>query len=759
MLFFRTLGRLELSNTEGGDASRLLNQPKRLGLLAYLAFNAPRGSVRRDSLLPLFWPELDMDRARRALRQTIHVLRSTVGTDIVVVRGEEDVAVDAGKLWCDGVAFEELLREDRLAEALELYTGDAFPGLFVPDAPEFENWLEETRATLRRRAAQAALRLAQNERDAGHRDVAIKWFRRASDLAPTDELPIRSLVELLDHAGNRASAVSAYEEFATRLRTVYELEPSPETAEFVERVRNRSGVINPTAARPAAFAADPESTQTFSATRRSRSMLQAVAVGVLAFSVGGWAMWEHWAGKPDAPDLSVGVLPFTDMTRGGGEQYLSDGMTEELITKLSKVDGLLVPARTSSFVFKDVRKDISGIARQLGVSHILEGSVRRDGRRVRVTAQLIDARTGYHIWSENYDRNLDDLLKLQDDIAIAIASALKLRLVTDAATNNTPRGATDLDAYDLYLKGRYYWNQRNAEGLTKAISYLSAAVERDSNYAAAYSALADAYQLAPTFAAMPPDEAFPKARAAALHALQLDSTSAEAHASLGYIKMQWNRDWRGSEASLRRAIELNPGYATAYQWLRLNLLARGHGTEALAAALRAQRLDPLSPSIQAAVGDTYLYNRQYALAVGPYQKAIKLDSHYERALVGLTRAYLYGGRMREAERAQRVAADLMDGNSYFSALLAGTYGAMGKKKEALAILATLRAQSAKQYVPAYAFAAVHASLAHQDSALYWLQRAAETHETFTTFIPVEPAFDAIRKRPEYRTVVMAMGLD
>ncbi|MGQ0813810.1 MAG: tetratricopeptide repeat protein, partial [Gemmatimonadota bacterium] len=686
----------------------------------------------------------------------------------IVTRGEEDVTVDTTKLWCDAAAFAELLSGQKLEQALELYQGDAFPGLFIPDAPSFEQWIENTRATLCARAADAALRLAARERENGNRDAAVGWYRRAAELSPADETPIRAAIELLDQAGNRGAAVTVYEEFAARLRKDYELEPSPETSAFIEHVRNRSDIINRAAAvptRPAAsdsvLVAQPlESVTPGSHLSKSslRKSLMATAAGLLlTLSLAGWVAWQRWGSEPAAPAASVAVLPFVDMSASRGQQYLSDGMTEELITALSKVDGLLVPARTSSFVFKDKLGEISSIARQLGVAHVLEGSVRRDGDRVRVTAQLIDARSGYHLWSENYDRKLDDLFQVQDEIAAAIAGTLKLRLISlsDREPVAKPYVA---DAYELYLQGRYQWHQRNKEGVTKAIEYLSAAVERDPGYAAAYAALADAYQLAPTFASIAPDSAFPMARAAALTAIRLDSMLAEPHASLGYIRMHWERDWRGAEASLRRAIQLNPGYATAYQWLRLNLLARGRGTEALAAALRAQRLDPLSTSIQAAVADTYFYTRQYDMAIPAYRRTLELDPKFARARTGLARAYMYAGRTQAALHELHAALPDLRDNSYYTGVVGSMAGVLNRTDQAHEMLAHLRTESQRHYVPAYAFALVHAGLAEADSALHWLQQAVDQRDNWTTFIPVEPAFDALRMRTEYKRILAQLGL-
>lgn len=741
MLFFRAFGRLELTHADGTPASRLLNQPKRLALLTYLVVNSPRGFARRDTLLALFWPELDADRARRALRQAIHVLKSSVGSEIIVTRGDEDVGVDAAKVWCDVVNFEHALSKGRLDEALELYKGEAFAGLYVPDAEPFEQWLEELRTNLKMRAAEAAMQTGN--------------FKRASELAPMDEAAVRAAMERLDNAGNRGSALEVYEEFVARLKAEYEVDPSPETTAFAERIRNRSDVINESVTRSRPPIAESASLMPLS--KGGRTWLRAAVLSAVILSVGGFAVWRRATRHRPASELSVAVLPFVDMSEGGNQQHLSDGMTEELITKLSKVDGLLVPARTSSFVFKQKEESVGDIAEQLGVAHVLEGSIRREGKRVRVTAQLIDARTGYHLWSENFDRELDDLFKVQDDISIAIANALKVRIV-DTRKRAADKRPNLADAYEFYLRGRYYWHQRNREGVSKAIQSLSKAVTLDPSYAAAYSALADAYQLAPTFAAMPPDSAFPLARAAAEKALQLDSALAEPWASIGYIKMHWDHDWRGSEAALRRAIELNPGYATAYQWLRINLLARGHATEAVAAALHAQRLDPLSTSIQAAVGDTYLYTGQYKLAAETYRRAVRLDPAFARVRAGLARASWFAGKKREALNEQKAAVSAARGNNYFMGMVGSTYGLMGREMEARAILQQLRANSTREYVPAYAFAAVYAGLGEVDSALVRLREAVREKDNWTVYIPAEPIFAQLRTRPEYRDIQRQLGL-
>jgi serine/threonine-protein kinase len=771
MLHCRLLGSPDLTDGTGRRLEAVLNQPKRFALLAYLAVEARGAPVQRDKLAALFWEELDQERARHALRQALHVLRRDLGDDAVGGTGE-GVSVDPARLMCDVPDFVALLRDGHAEQGLALYRGDFADAFHVSDAPAFEAWADRKRADLRAAAVDAAMSLGRTSRERGDAKSAARWLRNALTLAPTNERAARELLSVLDQHGDRAQAIAAYEEFAARLKNEYELDPSAETQALIEQIRTRPQTRASIVARVASAArrwsgGTRDVAHRELAHSRHRWRLGALAAGALLVLVSVAAIaWNRRSQpsalntQPSSAEPSVGVLPFLAIGPDSDATYIADGITEGLITALSKVPSLRVPARTSSFVFKGQQKSVGDIARQLGVASVLEGSVQRSGKRARITAQLIDASTGYHKWSETYDRELSDLFAVQDEIARAIVGALELRLVGQrpATLHYVERATGSPQAYDAYLKGLYFWNQRGADGIRKAIDHFSAAVAIDRSYAMAYAGLANAYSHAPSFDVMPPDTAFPRASEAAKRALQLDSTLADAHAALGYIRMLWERDWPGAERELRRAIELNAGYATAWQWLRLYLLAVGRNDEAVAAAQRSARLDPLSISIQAALGDTYTYVGRPREALAPFQSALELDPRYSRAYTGVCEAEYKLGRMSEAVAACERAVEHGPTNSRYAADLGFVSARAGQRRRADSILASLRATARLRYVPSYSFATLHSGLGQPDSAFYWMNRAVDERDNFTMFFAMAPQFEPLRADPRFTRTLARMGL-
>ncbi len=323
---------------------------------------------------------------------------------------------------------------------------------------------------------------------------------------------------------------------------------------------------------------------------------------MLAILGGYFALGRLQAGAT-APAASAAVLPFADLSPGKDQEYFSDGLTEELITSLSRIHGLRVAARTSSFQFKGRNADVREVGRKLDVGAVLEGSVRRSGNRLRVTAQLSSAKDGYQLWSDSYDRDLADVFAVQEEIARAIVSALRVRLGGGPDSSLAAQPTRNLEAYDLYLKGRFAWNQRTgAAALKEAVRYLEQAVAQDSSFARAWAALADAYILVVPYAGLSPTETWPKAKAAAQRGLLLDSTSAEAYTSLAYGSMLYEWNWRAAEENFGRAIAANPNYATGHHWYADFLAGRGRLDESLEQMRRAHELDPLSRVISSELG-------------------------------------------------------------------------------------------------------------------------------------------------------------
>jgi serine/threonine protein kinase/tetratricopeptide (TPR) repeat protein len=443
-----------------------------------------------------------------------------------------------------------------------------------------------------------------------------------------------------------------------------------------------------------------------------------------------------------SPQPSVAVLPLTNLSPDRANEYFSDGMTEELITALGRVKGLRVAARASSFAFKGRPLDIGEASRKLHVGAVLDGSVRRAGNRLRVTAELVDARDGSRLWADQYDRQLKNVFAVQDELARAIVGALRipLKLASSSDTALVKPATADVDAHDLYLQGRFLWNQRTREALLRAAQYFERAVGRDSAYAQAYAGLADTYVVLPYFGAVRPTKAFATAKRAAERALALDSTLAEAHTSLAEVRMIGDYDWPGAEEEYRRAIALDPNYATAHQWYANYLGAVGRLDEAVAEAERAHALDPLSRVIAIDLVNQLMATHHYDDALRELRTILELDPNYALTHDGLCSLYLVRRAPRQAvaecERAEGlVASDRGAGR------LAYAYAAAGDRARAAAILGELEARRRRAYVRPTAIAMAHLGLGDTATAFAWLDSAVAEHDPGVIYLSGGPLWD------------------
>jgi len=448
---------------------------------------------------------------------------------------------------------------------------------------------------------------------------------------------------------------------------------------------------------------------------------------------------------------SVAVLPFANLSGDPRQEYLSDGITEELMAQLARAEWLRVTGRASTFRFKGSDPDARDVGEALGVSAVLRGSVRRDGPRLRITAQLIEAASGRPLWSETFDRELGDIFSIQVEIGRAIASALQVRLAGPA---DMGEGSTrDFEAYELYLKGRYFWNQRTEEALVTASDYFRQAVAIDPDYARAYSGLADV-EIAPRSSR--PAERFARAHGAAARALALDETLPDAHASLGWIQMWLERDWKAAEGHFRRALELSPTHAWAVAWYAAYLAAVGRIEESLPIIHRAHELDPLSYVVTTHVGTHYLWLRREDQAVAWFRKALELSPDFYMAHWGLARVHLARGRYDEALRELRY-----DGSDYAGlhrpGLLGYSLALAGHEEEARHELAVLRDRSSRGlYVPPLDPALIHIGLGENQHALDWLARLEEDRG-IRVFL-VDPIFDPVRSDPRFARILEGLRL-
>lgn len=773
MLELKVLGSLELIRGDGVEVRSVLAQPKRTALLVYLAEDRPGQFQSRDTLLATFWPERDRARARNALNQSLHFLRRSLGPGVLETRGREDVRIARTELGCDGVAFQEAIAEGERERALELYRGDLLEGFHVSGAPGFERWCDRERARLRQAARDAAVELAT---EAEAPEEARRWLQRALEIVPTDERVLRRLMSLLDEAGDRAGALRAYEALATRLERSIGTEPSPETrglAREIRERRHRTGGVgeSPVAAdadRPAEEVSPTERTPPSGAPASSplpaspgRRRWPVYAAAALLLAVSGLVLsvsefgFDASVSGPDLPALpvapgsegeeapdrrTVAVLPFDDLSPGAADDHFSDGLAEELLHRLARSSDLRVVARTSSFRFGGAGLDVRTIGDSLGAGAVLEGRVRRSGDRVRITAQLIDAEDGHHVWSGSYDVSLEppDLFAAQEEIATAIADTLQARLDPGLGRRRAELPTSDLEAYSLYLRGRRAWNERTPEGFRRAVELYGAALDRDSAFAHAWAGLGQLYVLivtspnvtSPSSDFVTVEEARRRGRKAVDRALALNPGLAEAHTARGQL-LRIQGDEEGAEEAFRRAIALNPSSPTARQWLAFLLGTRGRTHAALEQMRAAHLLDPFSVSINGDLGRFLYYAGEHKRAIRQLRRTLELGD-YAQAVQVLALSLSAAGRHDEAWRQAASLDPNVHGRDRVQTIRAVVAARGGRQEEAWKILTHRKSRLVAGGTGQIAgnadrtsvldIAWIHAALGEPDSATAWLER-------------------------------------
>jgi serine/threonine protein kinase len=480
------------------------------------------------------------------------------------------------------------------------------------------------------------------------------------------------------------------------------------------------------------------------------AVVTAVAVSALLFilNVGRWR--ERLFRQTNSGHIeSLAVLPLENLSGDPEQEYFADGMIEALITDLSKIGALRVISRTSAMHYKGTTETLPQIARELNVDAVVEGSVMRSENRVRVTAQLIHAPTDRHLWAESYEEDQHDILSLQSKVASAIVHEIETRLTSQEQARLASTRPVNLEAHEAYLKGRYYWDKRTQEGLKKSIAYFDLAIAKDPNYAVAYAGLADSYTLFSRYGILAAREAFPKAKAAALKALEIDDQLAEAHATLGEIKASYDWDWGSAEKEFKRALELNPGSPMPHYWYSYSYLTpMGRHAEAIIEMKRALELDPLSLMTNTNLAGSFFEARQYDQAIEQLQKTIELDPNFGPAHAYLAEVYLQKRMYHEA-----TAENLGD-----TLGIARIYGLSGRKSEALRFLPELREGVKHMGVSAFEMALVYAALEERDEAFAFLERAYAERSEQLTYLNVEPGFDSLRPDPRFQDLLRRVGL-
>jgi eukaryotic-like serine/threonine-protein kinase len=455
---------------------------------------------------------------------------------------------------------------------------------------------------------------------------------------------------------------------------------------------------------------------------------------------------------------SIAVLPFVNASPDPDNEYLSDGITDELIDGLAKVEGLRVASRTSVFALKGKPLDVRAIGALLDVSEVLEGTVRRSGHDLRITVQLTSTSNGALIWSQRYDRRLDDVFAIQDEIARTIVNTLRATSFADPAGPAMNRGTDSVQAYGLYLRGRYASNKRTQEGVAEGIRYFEKAIEADPGYALAYTGLADSYALALDYRSVPVHEGFKLAKLYARKALDLDEGLAEAHASLAWSLFIYDWDWAGAASEFKRALELDPRYPTAHQWYAFLLACQKRFEEALIEVHTAQELDPGSVSVRRTLGYVYFYARRYEQAAYHLRRAIEMNPIAEESYRVLGLILTFSGDHAESERVLREALELPAAGTYTRATLALALARAGSSSYAEETLHALEEKRKHDYVSPVELATVNIALGDNDRAIDWIEEACEERRGWLAYLNVHPVADPLRNEPRFEALVQKMGL-
>lgn len=794
MIQFETLGAVDLRR-DGQPVRAVLAQPRRLAILTWLAVSRPRGFQSRDRLMGLFWPDSDQERARNSLRQALHHLRRALGDDAILSRGDREIALNPEMISCDAALFDEAVEAGRLEEALRLYRGEFLPGFFMDGAPAAERFIEEERDRLRRAAVEAAWKLVAAEESRGDLRAAAVLARQALTFDPHDEAGLRRALTLLEATGERVAALRLYDEFVRRLAADLDLEPDADTVELADRLRavdrpatapppagpgqavsqGPGGRPDPTPVRSGAGAvlagggsdgasgpgvpADRPTTDARPAMAASRRWALAAAVAVAAVMVLGAVMQNRGAGGP-APEVeevtSIAVLPFVNISGDPANEYLADGLSEELMAALARVQGLRVAGHTSTFSFKGKDVGLDSIGRALRVGHVIEGSVRVTGNRLRIVAALIDARSGFHAWSDTYDVDLNDLVEVEDRIARAIVGALRPRLAGAAlAAVEVHPESEHPETHADWLRGQQALRTGGPEDYTRAGMYFRRALERDPAHARSLAGLAGVTMVDALRGAVPRAEGYAEAIRLAERALAIDPTMAEAHGVLGRIAQDYQWDFAAADRHYQRAIDLSP-HTEVWIRQRARLASMRHRfDEALALARRAVDLDPLAPGTHRYLGVILMHAGRYGEALQAMDRSLALTPDQAYTLSYRSGILTAMGRHPESIATVDRAMVLGGTDPVVISAAATAYAASGDTVRTRQLLARLEAQP---YPSPYLLAEVAAHLGDHDRMFRLLERALAERDPVLPELVVTPVFQPLMDHPRMQRLLERLGL-
>jgi serine/threonine-protein kinase len=657
--------------------------------------------------MALLWPERDTASARRLLNLAVHVLRSALGDGAIASAGD-GLLLHPSQLRCDLHELRTAIAAADSERIVRLYTGTLLDGFHLDDSIEFGYWLDERRAELAHAYVGALLALSRQQEQTGDVHDRVGTCRRLVAADPHSSVYARELMRALHAAGDRAGAANHALEHAQRLRADLDLGPDPDVAALAAQLRQAAAKRQP----------------------------QVMSV--------------------DDRVSSVAVLPFINLSADPENEYFADGITEDVIAHLAKIQALRVISRGSVMPFKQRHRSLTEIGTTLGATTLVDGSVRKSGDRVRIVATLIDAASERQLWAATYDRQLTDIFAIQSDVALQIASALKAELSRDEQTRVRREPTSDMQAYELYLQGRRWFTRYTADGLARAIEFFERALVRDPGFALAYANLAMAYVELSEIGARAPDAVYERAADAAAHALRLDPDLGAAHCTMGYLKGVRDLDWANAEAEFKRAMELSPSHSDTYDLYGRLCAALERYDEAIALQQRAHDLDPLAHRMDRVT--TLLRAGRYEEAIGFAENALELEPDYDRARATLGWAYFLSGRRAEGVAELQRAVALSPSNSLWLGQLGEAYALAGDTIKAREVLSELETRATSTYVSPYHFAYVYTGLGDVDVAMDWLERAVAERTGPAYGIKGSFLLAPLRAHPRFRALLQTMQL-
>ncbi len=696
--------------TEAGPLTGRAVQRHRIALLALLA-TTKRIHRSRDQLISFLWPDTGAERGRRLLSDSIYRVNQALGGDAITGTGD-DVRLNRAQFSSDVADFEAAVDARDWHRAVELYAGPFLDGFYLPNSTEFDQWMETERAQYARVAARALECLATDARDAGRLAEAVDWWQRLAALQPDNSRVAVALMCALDASGNRAGALHHARVHSAYLRDTLGLEPDRAVQELADQI----------------------------ATQPASSVIVATVT--------------------PRSGRAIAVLPFENLSESEDSSYFADGVSEELMFLLTRTPGLRVVSRMSAFACRDLKLDAREMARRLDVDWIVEGSVRRSGDTLRIASQLTDARNGFQIWSGSFDRTSCDIFAIQVEIAGTIADRIA-PCVSDSGTSASllgAREAPDPDTYDLYFQARFHWHRRTEESLRKAAELFERVVAREPRNTRAWVGLADSHAVLAFYDHVAPRVAFPRAEAAARHALQLDPLLAGPHATLGYIDTYYHWNWQSAEQGFRLAIELEPTNSTAHHWYGNLLTARGEFDEAERQMRRAAELDPLSMIAHCGIGWVLVLSNQNDRAIRQLDAALRLNADFCLAHYWKGLAFEQKGQPSKAIRPIQRAMELSPDSVLGLAALAHVYASAGEIAPARAILdGLLEREKAGRYISSYQLAKVYQALGDMPTALTRLERAYSDRAHAMAYLSVDPQLRPLSTHPRFQRLVEQVG--